>query len=65
MFFGLFVYLEMVVLNCCKLNCNLREKIMDRSVKEYKLDKFEESSDINYNDEQEREDRINNFEQND
>ena len=55
--FGLLVYLEMIVLNFCKLNYNLRENIMERSVKEYELDKageyaglinFEEEEDDSY-----------------
>ena len=38
-FFGLFVYLEIIVLNFCKLNYNLRENIIERSIKEYEDDK--------------------------
>ena len=39
-FFGLFVYLEIIVLNFCKLNYNLRENIIKRSIKEYENDKI-------------------------
>ena len=36
--FGLLVYLEMIVLNFCKFNYNLRENTINRSIKEYELD---------------------------
>ena len=39
-FFGLFVYLEIIVLNFCKLNYNLRENIIQRSIKEYENNKI-------------------------
>ena len=61
--FGLFVYLEMIALNCCKLNYNLREKIINRSIKEYELDKIGEIPGINFDDNEQGEDSFN-FEQN-
>ena len=32
---GLLVYLEIIELNFCKLNYNLRENIIERSIKEF------------------------------
>ena len=61
-FFGLLVYLEIIVLNFCKLNYNLRENIIERSIKEYEHDKIEQIK-INKgnddNDELEEENSIN------
>ena len=62
-FFGLFVYLEMIALNCCKLNYNLREKIINRSIKEYELDKVGEISGLNIDYNEQGEDSFN-YEQN-
>ena len=36
-FFGLFIYLEMIELNFCNLNYNLKKSIIDRSIKDYEL----------------------------
>ena len=62
-FFGLFVYLEMIALNCCKLNYNLRENIINRSIKEYELDKVGEISGLNIDYNEQGEDSFN-YEQN-
>jgi len=35
--FGLLIYLEMIELNFCNLNYNLRKKIIDRSMQDYEL----------------------------
>ena len=52
-FFGIFVYLEIIVLNFCKLNYNLRENIIKRSIKEYENNKIGQ---ININDEDDEND---------
>ena len=56
-FFGLLVYLEIIELNFCKLNENLRRYIIDRSIKDYELNKIDKITD---NDKEEDEDAINN-----
>ena len=38
-FFSLLVYLEFLVLNFCNFNYNLKESIIERSIKEYEKDK--------------------------
>ena len=38
--FGLLIYLEIIVLNFCGFNYNLRESITRRSISEYELDKI-------------------------
>ena len=56
-FFGLLVYLEIIELNFCKLNENLRRYIIDRSIKDYELNKIDKITD---NDKEDDEDAINN-----
>ena len=56
-FFGLLVYLEIIELNFCKLNENLRRYIIDRSIKDYELNKIDKITD---NDKEEDEEAINN-----
>ena len=54
--FGLLVYLEMIVLNFCGFNYNLKKSITERSIEEYELDKNMEIYDsIEDNDEEEEE----------
>ena len=56
-FFGLLVYLEIIELNFCKLNENLRRYIIRRSIEDYELNKIDKITD---NDKEEDEDAINN-----
>jgi len=35
--FGLLIYLEMIELDCCNLNYNLKKTIIDRSIQDYEL----------------------------
>jgi hypothetical protein len=48
--FGFLIYLEMIELNFCNLNYNLKKTIIDRSIEDYELksDKEEDiDSDVN------------------
>ena len=56
-FFGLLVYLEIIELNFCKLNENLRRYIIRRSIEDYELNKIDKITD---NDKEEDKDAINN-----
>jgi len=44
--FGLLIYLEMIELNFCKLNYNLRKTIIDRSIQDYELVDDNEEDDL-------------------
>ena len=41
-FFGLLIYLEIIVLNFCNFNYDLRVSIIERSTNEYEKDKIEQ-----------------------
>ena len=49
--FGMLVYLEIIVLNCCNIHYNIRQNIMLRSVKDYKNQITAVSSGIEVEDE--------------
>ena len=42
-FIGFMIYLEIIELNFCKLNYNLRKYINERSIKDFKADLFNDS----------------------
>jgi len=44
--FGLLIYLEMIELNFCNLNYNLKKTIADRSIQDYELDIDHEEDDL-------------------
>ena len=44
--FGLLIYLEMIELNFCKLNYNLKKTIIDRSIQDYELVDDNEEDDL-------------------
>ena len=44
--FGLLIYLEMIELNFCKLNYNLKKTIIDRSIQDYELVNDSEEDDL-------------------
>ena len=46
--FELLIYLEMIELNCCNLNYNLRKTIIDRSIQDYELEIGDEDDETNY-----------------
>ena len=46
-FFGLLIYLEMIELDFCNLNYNLKKKIIDRSIQDYELVIGNEEAEIN------------------
>ena len=45
-FFGLLIYLEIIELNFCNLNYNLKKAIIDRSIKDYELGIDNEEDDL-------------------
>ena len=46
-FIGLLIYLEMIELNFCKLNYNLKKTIIERSMQDYELEIDNEEDEIN------------------
>ena len=58
-FFALLIYLEIIVLNFCKFNYNLRESIIKRSSTEYELNKNNEDNYLVNDNEEENEDSNN------
>ena len=49
-FFGILIYLEMIELNFCNLNYNLKKAIIDRSIEDYELKSdYDEEQGINLN----------------
>ena len=51
-FFGLLVYLEIIKLNFCGLNYDLKKNIIERSIDEYKSNRSGEIGEIDEKDEQ-------------
>ena len=45
--FELLIYLEMIELNCCNLNYNLRKAIIDRGIQDYELEIGDEDDETN------------------
>ena len=64
-FFGLLVYLEMIELNFCNFNYGLKKNIIERSIKEYELNKIGGFDNVNEDkrDKMEKEENENNEEE--